>query len=70
MDTNIYKSFVAVVESGTLSKAASILHIAQPALTRHMKILQEKYNTPLLMTKQGQKSIELTPAGKILYEKA
>lgn len=70
MDTNIYKSFVAVVESGTLSKAASILHIAQPALTRHMKILQEKYNTPLLMTKQGQRSIELTPAGKILYEKA
>lgn len=70
MDTTVYKSFIAVVETGTLSGAAAVLHVAQPALTRQMKILQAKYNTPLLVTKQGHRLVGLTPAGKILYEKA
>ena len=70
MDIGMYRSFVTIVESGSLTQASRILHIAQPALTRHLKILQEKYGTPLVKTGQGQRHVEITPAGLVLYRKA
>ncbi|MGN0955031.1 LysR family transcriptional regulator [Dialister sp.] len=70
MDTSLYRSFVAIVETGNLSQAARKLHMAQPALTRHMKTLQEKYNTPLIQTARGRRHIELTTVGRIVYSKA
>jgi len=70
MDIAMYRSFITIVESGSLTQASRILHIAQPALTRHLKILQEKYRTPLVKTGQGQRHVEITPAGMVLYRKA
>lgn len=70
MDTAIYRSFVAVVESGNISQAAKKLHMSQPALTRHMKALQEEYRVPLVKTGKGQRHIEVTEAGQIVYKKA
>ncbi|WP_276873955.1 LysR family transcriptional regulator [Dialister micraerophilus] len=70
MDTSLYKSFITISETGSLTRAASILHIAQPTLTRHIKILQKKYKTQLIKTGPGQRHIEITPAGQILYKSA
>lgn len=70
MDTALYRSFVAVVESGNLSQAAKKLHMSQPALTRHMKTLQDEYGTALLKTGKGQRHIDVTEAGQIVYKKA
>ena len=39
-DWNLLKSFLAIMESGTLSAAAKILGISQPTLTRHVDELE------------------------------
>lgn len=70
MDIPVYQSFIAIVENGSLSKAAEKLHMAQPALTRHIKMLEKHYDTKLIRTGQGIRHIEVTPAGIILYHKA
>lgn len=70
MDTSLYKSFITIYETGSLTRASEILHIAQPTLTRHIKILQKKYRTKLIKTGPGQRHIEITPAGQILYKSA
>lgn len=70
MDISLYRSFIAIVESGNLTQAAEFLHIAQPALTRHVKLLEKEFHSPLLKTGKGQRHVEVTPAGRILYHKA
>lgn len=62
-----YRNFVTIVDIGTISGAAERLLIAQPALTRQIQQLEEKYGTPLLIRKP--RKVELTDAGRILYEK-
>lgn len=37
MDINQYKNFITVIESGTITRAASRLNIAQPALSNQIK---------------------------------
>lgn len=70
MDTTLYHSFITIAETGSLTHAAEELHIAQPALSRQLRILQKQCGAKLLRTRQGQRRIELTPAGRALYEKA
>ena len=41
MDVRLLKYFVTVANEGSLTKAAKILHITQPTLSHHMKILCE-----------------------------
>lgn len=57
--------FLAVSEHLSFSKAAEDLHITQPAVTKHIKELEIKYNTSLFERK-GNK-IYLTLAGKKAY---
>lgn len=70
MDIPVYESYIAIIESGSLSKAAEKLHMAQPALSRHVKLLENHYGTKLIRTGHGIRHIEVTPAGIILYHKA
>ncbi|EFG8564919.1 LysR family transcriptional regulator, partial [Escherichia coli] len=42
MDLRQLKYFVKVVESGSFSKAANVLHVAQPALSLHVKHMEEE----------------------------
>ena len=39
-DWNLLRSFVAVVETGSLSQAAALLDITQPSISRHMRELE------------------------------
>lgn len=67
MNLEHYKNFVAIVDAGTISAASKELLIAQPALSNQIKSLEDMYGTQLVVRKP--RHIELTDAGKILYEK-
>jgi LysR family nitrogen assimilation transcriptional regulator len=60
--------FVAIVEAGSLSAAARLLHIAQPALTHHLKHLEAEFGRPLLI--RGARGIRPTAEGERLFRHA
>lgn len=48
MDLNRLSNFVTVVEMQSLSKAAAAVRIAQPALSRQIRAMEDYYGAPLL----------------------
>jgi DNA-binding transcriptional LysR family regulator len=60
-DWNLLRSFVAVVETGSLSQAAAQLDITQPSISRHMRELER-----LL----GETLFERRPSGMVATERA
>jgi LysR family transcriptional regulator, nitrogen assimilation regulatory protein len=60
--------FVKIVDIGSLTQAADILHIAQPALSQQLAILEGEVRQQLLVrTKRG---VTPTEAGRTLYRHA
>jgi DNA-binding transcriptional LysR family regulator len=59
--------FLAVAQQKSFSKASQVLYISQPAISKHIKSLEEYYKTKLFDRKGTL--IELTLAGKLLFEK-
>jgi LysR family transcriptional regulator, nitrogen assimilation regulatory protein len=60
--------FVKIVDVGSLTQAADILHIAQPALSQQLATLEGEVRQQLLLrTKRG---VTPTEAGKVLYRHA
>ncbi|SFD86011.1 LysR family transcriptional regulator [Thermophagus xiamenensis] len=57
--------FIAVAENLNFSKAAEELNISQPAVTKHIRELENRYHTNLFERK-GNK-VFLTPAGEKVY---
>lgn len=57
--------FITVAENLNFSKAARDLNISQPAVTKHIKELEDRYNTNLFERK-GNK-VYLTRAGEKMY---
>lgn len=68
MDMKQLLYFVTVVNEGNITAAARKLHIAQPALSNHIRNLEEDLDVKLFH--RGPRRITLTDAGKILYTKA
>lgn len=68
MDFKQLKSFAAVVEYQNFSKAAERLHIAQPTISTHVRMLEEELNTRLIL--RTTKSLEITPQGWDAYRYA
>lgn len=68
MDFKQLKSFVAVVEYKSFSKAAEKLHSAQPTISTHVRTLEEELNTRLIL--RTTKTIEITPQGMDAYKYA
>lgn len=58
--------FVNVAELGSFSKAALILNIAQPALSRQVRLLETDLRVTLLM--RNGRGVVLTEAGKRLFD--
>jgi len=48
MDTNMFRRFLAVVEHGSVNRAAQALNVSQPALSKSIQQLEEHYGVPLL----------------------
>ncbi|OEZ58023.1 HTH-type transcriptional regulator BenM [Duganella sp. HH105] len=56
------------MEAGSYSRAAEKLYIAQSALSRQIKELEEELQTQLLT--RDSRHIELTPAGQLFFERS
>lgn len=68
MDIRQLRYFVAVVESESFSRAAQKLHVAQPALSLHVRNMEGDLGTELLVrTPQG---VVPTDAGLVLLQRA
>lgn len=68
MDTRKLSYFVQIVDSGSITKAAAALHVAQPALSQQVSALENDLKQRLLIrSKQG---VEPTAAGHTLYRHA
>lgn len=61
-----YKIFLAVADSGSISKAAAQLYISQPAVSMAVKKLEESLDTVLFLRKP--KGVLLTEHGRQLYD--
>jgi LysR family nitrogen assimilation transcriptional regulator len=60
--------FVKIVDIGSLTQAADILHVAQPALSQQLATLEGEVRQQLLLrTKRG---VTPTEAGRVLYRHA
>lgn len=68
MDIAALKAFVAVAESGSFSKAAEVVFISQPAISKRIASLETELGTPLF-DRIGRK-IQLTEAGAALLQRA
>lgn len=59
--------FKTIVEQGTISKAAQVLHMAQPPLSMQLKQLEDELETQLI--ERGHRQITLTTQGKLFYHR-
>jgi len=60
--------FVEVAETRNFSRAAERLHMTQPAVSQHIRTLEERLNAQLLV--RSNKSVALTKAGEIVLHHA
>ena len=65
MDFRHLRSFVRIVDLGSLSRAATSLHVAQPALSQQIAKLEAQVKGQLL--NRSSKGVTVTPAGQELY---
>ncbi len=68
MNSFYLKTFVEVVTTGSITRAADNLFVTQPAITRRIKLLEEYYGIPLL-DRSGQ-ILRPTETGSMVLEKA
>jgi LysR family transcriptional regulator, nitrogen assimilation regulatory protein len=67
MDLKQLRTFRAVAELGSLSKAADRLRTAQPALSRHIKLLEHELRVELFI--RNGRGMLLTSAGRMLLDR-
>ncbi len=68
MDLKQLRALITVAETGNVTKAASLLNIVQPAVSRQLRLLEEDLGT--LLFERGRHGMELTDAGKSMIEYA
>lgn len=66
MDLRQLRYFAAIVEEGSLSRAAARLHISQPPLSTHLKALEGEIGATLLV--RSNRGVMPTAAGAVFYE--
>lgn len=68
MDLKHLRYFLAILEMGSLTRAAQQLGVAQPALSIHVKNMEEHLGTPLLL--RSKSGVQPTEAGQLLAQRA
>ena len=66
MDFRYLKAFLATAEHGSFSKAADELNIAQSAVSRQIKLLEDSIGDELIL--RSSKQLTLTPKGQQLFD--
>ena len=56
--------FLAVARLGSVSAAAQALYITQPAVSRHLRALEETLGCALVVRGRGRRQVELTDRGR------
>lgn len=68
MDIKQLKALVTVVEAGSVTRAAELLHLVQPAVTRQIRALEDELGVPLFeRTRHGMRP---TAAGVSMADRA
>jgi DNA-binding transcriptional LysR family regulator len=68
MELRHLRYFSAVAETSSLSKAAALVHVTQPALSRQIKDLEEQIGAPLFV--RTPTGVRLTETGRIFLRSA
>lgn len=68
LNLNLLRSFYAVAEAGSVSRAAKLGYISQPALSKAVRELEKNVGIPLV--ERSARGVHLTEAGATLYEHA
>jgi DNA-binding transcriptional LysR family regulator len=68
MDIHQLKTFVAVAREGTITRASEVLHLSQPAVSAHIKTIEDTLGLSLFA--RTPKGMVLTPEGERLLSKA
>ncbi|MCC8013705.1 MAG: LysR family transcriptional regulator [Eubacterium sp.] len=68
MDTRVLEYFLTVVREENITKAAEILHITQPTLSRQLSKMEEDLGVQLFV--RGKKGITLTNEGVLFRRRA
>lgn len=68
MNLRRLKYFVKSVDIGSLTQAAEVLYIAQPALSQQLSVLENELKQTLLI--RNKRGVQPTEAGKVLYRNA
>jgi DNA-binding transcriptional LysR family regulator len=67
MDTRLFTRIVAVVEHGSMNKAAQALNLSQPALSKSIQALEIDFGVPLLH--RGASGVTATEYGKLVIDR-
>src|SRR6201994_2665732 len=67
MDFRQLRTFSCVAELGSLSKASDTLRVAQPALSRQIKLLEHELRTELFI--RNGRGMVLTDSGRLLLSR-
>lgn len=68
MEFKQLRSYAAVVRCGSFTKASEQLYLSQPTVSAHVQALEEELGTCLLL--RTTKSLEITPIGQEVYQRA
>lgn len=68
MELRVLRYFTTMAQEGNISRAAEILHITQPTLSRQLMDLEKELESKLFI--RGKKEITLTEEGMLLYQRA
>ena len=63
-----FRQLLAIADSGTLSKAAEVVHLSQPALSRSIQKLEREWNVSLFDRKKNK--LTLNPTGELAVQYA
>lgn len=68
MLNNVLKSLLAVNETKSITKAAEMLNFTQPAVSQHIKRLEDQYGVKIFI--RNEKGLKITPEGEIIVQYA
>ena len=68
MDTKVLEYLITIAEEKNISRAADLLYLTQPVLSRHVKNVEQELGTKLFRRMEGE--MRLTDAGRIYINQA